>query len=202
MHYCTRCEAAPPHRDPNPGQGTAICSQCGAENEIPSVPLFVVTGGSGCGKSTVSIGLLRKRNPYLVVDADFLAHGKGGLDTWDAYYNYTCIVSLTLARNQRPIVLVGGMHPSQVENAKTSAFFSAVHFLVIACDATAQTARLKGRSATQPAEESIDNAVKQSRWIVEGAGQRPNATVLDTTGWTREQAVSYADRWILERLDG
>ncbi len=202
MHYCPRCEAAPPHRDPNPEQGTAICTRCGTDNEIPSVPLFVITGGSGCGKSAVSLGLLRKHNSYLVVDADFLCHDRDAFDSWDAFYNFTCIVGLTLARNRRPIVLVGGMHPSQIENAKTSAYFSAVHFLVIACDPTTQTARLKGRSAGPPTEESINNAIKESRWINEGAGERPNATILDTTDWTREQTISTANRWILERLDG
>jgi len=206
MHFCPRCEAAPPHRDPNPEQGTAICTHCGTENKIPSVPLLVITGGSGCGKTTVSLGLLRKRNPYFVVDADFLCHDRDAFDSWDAFYNFTSIVSLTLARNLRPIILVGGMHPSQIENAKTSAYFSAVHFLVISCDPATQTERLKGRSLQggmkTPTPESISNALNQNRWITEGAGSRPNATVLDTTHLTRDQTTSIADRWILERIDG
>ena len=205
MHFCTRCEAGPPHRDPIPEQGTAVCTRCGTRNRIPRVPLFVITGGSGCGKTTVSLGLMRKRNPYLVVDADFLCHDRDAFDSWDAFYNFATIVSLALARNMRPIVLVGGMHPSQIENAKTSAYFSAVHFLVISCDPGTQTARLNGRhlhgAARPPTPESLGNALNQSRWITEAADSRPNVTVLDTTNLTRDQTVSTADRWILERLD-
>jgi hypothetical protein len=145
MHFCTSCEAGMPHRDPVPEQGTAICTRCGTENKIACVPLFVITGGSGSGKTTVTQGLLRKLNPYLVVDADFLSHDRNAFDSWDAFYNFTTIVSLTLARNLRPIVLVAGVGPSQIEKAKTSSFFSAVHFLVISCDQATQTARLKGR---------------------------------------------------------
>jgi len=98
------------------------------------------------------------------------------------------------------------MHPSQIENAKTSAYFSAVHFLVLSCDPITQTERLKGRSLMgamkSPTPESINNALHQARWITEGAGSRQNATVLDTTNLTRDQTISTADRWILERIEG
>ena len=206
MHYCTSCEAAMPHRDPVPERGIAACRQCGTENRIPDVPLFVITGGSGCGKSTVSQGLLRKRNPYLVVDADFLFPNMKSFGSWDNFYNFATIVSLTLARNLRPIVLVGGASLSQIEKAKTSAFFSSVHFLVVSRDQASQTARLKGRclygTTGPPTPESISNALNQARFIAEEASSRSNATVLDTTNLSRDETISTVDNWILERLDG
>ena len=206
MHFCTSCEAGTPHRDPVPEQGTAICTQCGTENKIPSVPLFVITGGSGCGKTAVTQGLLRKRNPYFVVDSDYLCHDRDSFGSWDNFYNFATIVSLTLARNLRPIVLVGGVTPSQIEKARTAAYFSAVHFLVISCNPTTQTERLKGRYLhgvmKPPTPESISSALNQARFITEEAHSRPNATVLYTTNLTRDQTISKVDRWILDRLDG
>ena len=206
MHFCTSCGAGRILRDPIPERGTAICTQCGAENEIPWVPLFVITGGSGCGKSTVAQGLLRKRNPYVVVDADYLCHDRESFDSWDSFWNFATIVSLTLARNQRPIVLVGWVNPSQIEKAATSAYFSAVHFLVLSCDPSTQTERLEGRSlpgvVAPPTPESISMALHGTRFITEEAHSRPNATVLDNTNLTRDQTVPTVDRWIMERLDG
>ena len=101
-------------------------------------------------------------------------------------------------------MLVGGVGPSQIEKAKTSAFFSAVHFLVVSCDDATQTTRLKGRDlhglTRPPTPESISNALNQARWITQEASSRSNATVLDTTNLTRDQTILKADRWILERL--
>lgn len=73
-----------------------------------------MTGSSGCGKSTVSQRLQQKLNPYF--NSDFLLHdiaGYGG--SWDTFWNFVCIVSLTLARNLRPIVVVGRLGPRNSE---------------------------------------------------------------------------------------
>lgn len=206
MHFCTNCEKTLPHRDPRPDDGVAVCSQCGTENKIPRVPLFVVTGSSGCGKSTVSQILLQKPNPYFIVDSDFLLHDiKGYGGSWDTFWNFVCIVSLNLARNHRPMVVVGRVHPTQIEKAFTSKFFSAVHYIVLTCEPATQTERLNGRAVpgllNLPTPEQIEGHHKGTVAITEEARSRPNATVLDNTLMTQDQTAAAVDRWILERLD-
>lgn len=207
MHFCTSCQATFPHKDPRPDQGVAVCTQCGSENRIPRVPLFIITGSSGCGKSTVAQILLGKLNPYFIVDADFLCHDiKGYGGSWDAFWNHVSIVSLALARNLRPIVVVGRVTPAQIEKAKTLSFFSAVHYMILTCDPSTQAARLKGRSVPgllkPPTPEEIEGHARAAQSIVEEARQRPNATILDNTGLTQSHTAAVVDRWILERLDG
>lgn len=207
MHFCANCQRTFPHRDPRPDEGVAICTQCGSENWIPRVPLFIVTGSSGCGKSTVAQILLGKLNPYFIIDADFLLHDiKGFGGSWDAFWNHVSIVSLTLARNLRPIVVVGRVTPAQIEKAKTLSYFSAVHYMVLTCDPPTQTARLNGRSVpgllTTPTPDQIEGNIRATQSILVEARQRPNATVLDSTDLTQHQTAAVVDRWILERLDG
>ena len=167
----------------------------------------MITGSSGCGKSTVAQILLQKLNPYFIVDSDFLLHdidGYGG--SWDTFWNFVCIVSLTLARNLRPIVVVGRVHPTQIEKAKTSDFFSGVHYMVLTCSPSTQTERLTGRVVpglmSSPTPEQIEGHQKGTLAITEEARSRPNATVLDNTHLTEDQTATAVDRWILERLDG
>ncbi len=206
MHFCNNCQKTLPHRDPRPDQGVAFCTQCGSENRIPRVPLFVVTGSSGCGKSTVSQRLQQKLNPYFIIDADFLLHdidGYGG--SWDTFWNFVCIVSLTLARNLRPIVVVGRVLPSQIEKAKTSEFFSAVHYMILTCDPATQSKRLNERAVpgllNVPAAEQIKGHVNGSLSMTDEARDRANATVMDNTQMIQDETASAVDRWILERLD-
>jgi len=202
MNFCTNCEGGRPHRKPE--RGIAICEECGTENEVPWVPLLVITGGGGCGKTAVTQNLLRKENPYVVIEADYLLGGRKAFDSWDSYWNYVAIVSRTLARNLRPIVLVGWVPPSLIEKTASSKYFSVVHFLVLTCDPEIQTERLKARyrfGDSEPPPESITNALNGTNHIVEEANSRPNATVLDTTNLTQYETTSMVDRWILERLD-
>ena len=207
MHFCANCQRTFPHRDPRPDEGVAICTQCGSENWIPRVPLFIVTGSSGCGKSNVAQILLGKLNPYFIVDSDFLLHDIKGYDgSWDAFWNHVSIVSLTLARNLRPIAVVGRVTPAQIEKAKTLSFFSSVHYMVLTCDPSAQAARLKGRAVpgllSAPTPDQMEGHIRAAQSIVEEGRQRPNATVLDNTDQTPQQTAAIVDRWILERLGG
>ena len=60
--------------DADPGAHRLRCPRCGSESWLPALPLFVVTGASGTGKSTIT-GPLRTLLPgCLVVEADVILH--------------------------------------------------------------------------------------------------------------------------------
>lgn len=197
MHYCDTCKAATTHSEPVPERSAALCAECGSENQIPYVPLLVITGGGGCGKTTVTQALLRKSNPYFVVEADYLLHGRGGYDTWEQYWNHVAIVCRTLGRNRQPLVLAGWAYPSQMEQFHSTQFFSAVHYLVLACDPETQKKRLEPRSYP---DEQINGCIDATQNLSAEAHERENATILDTSHMTLEEVVAEVDRWILARL--
>ena len=205
MYFCTSCETEKPHGLPIPDRGgVATCDDCGTENKIPWLPLFVVTGGGGCGKTTVGKGLLRKPNPFFVLEADYLLRARESFDSYDEYWDYVTFVSRQLTMNLRPVVLCGWVNPSQIEQSRSSIYFSAIHYLVVACDAATQATRLNGRYPRErqspPTPQDVDKCVSATRYISEEASSRSNATVLDTTHQTRDQTISAAESWILDRL--
>lgn len=172
MNYCKTCNTGTPHRVAVPERSAAVCNEGGTENEITYVPLFVITGGGGCGKSTAAIELLRKSNPYFVIAAKYLGHGKGGFDTWEEYWNGVAIVCRTFGRNRLPLVLVS--------------------------DPETQRRRLEARAMTTP--DKVEFALGATVTMTAEAEERENATILDTSGMTPKQLGAAADRWILERL--
>ena len=206
MYFCSNCKTETRHAEVVAERGTAICEDCGTENKLPWLPLFVITGGGGCGKTTVAQGLLRKPNPYFVLQSDYFGAVEKAFDSYDDFWAYMTLLSCQFTKNLKPVVLCGWVNPSQIEQAPCAAYFSAVHSLVLSCDATTQTERLKGRYPRErpspPSPENIRLALLATRLMTEEARANPNVTVLDTTHLTRNQVVSAADRWILERLDG
>ena len=48
------------------------CPKCGAEWIFKSMPLFILTGCSGVGKTTTAIEMMRKKVDFIVLDADIL----------------------------------------------------------------------------------------------------------------------------------
>ena len=66
------------------------CPRCGIERRLPGRPLFVVTGASGAGKSTIVEPLRRRLPGYEVFEADVLLHVAAL--AWDTWRN-TCDTS-------------------------------------------------------------------------------------------------------------
>ena len=198
MNYCKTCNTGTPHRVAVPERLAAVCNEGGTENEITYVPLFVITGGGGCGKSTAAIELLRKSNPYCVIDAEYLGHGKGGFDTWEECWNGVAIVCRTFGHNRLPLVLAGWIPPGLWEGFHSSQFFSPTYFLVLVSDPETQRRRLEARAVTTP--DKFEFALGATVTMTAEAEERENATILDTSGMTPKQLGAAADRWILERL--
>jgi hypothetical protein len=77
------------------------CPSCGDEQRIPALPLFVVTGASGTGKSTVMEPLRARLPDVEVFDVDVtLQVAALGWDTW-------------LRANIRPCLDTNGLTPDQ-----------------------------------------------------------------------------------------
>jgi broad-specificity NMP kinase len=205
MYPCPKCDYRGGHLQGGAENGTTVCPKCDTRYDITWLPLFVITGGGGCGKTTVGETLVGRLDKCLVIEMDPFAPLRKAGKTIQDYWEYLLFVAMSLSRNGRPVVLCGWVSPSQIEKCPTSAFFPTIYTLVLACDEATQTARLEGRypkrRKSPVTAEYIEESIRGTRLLKEEMESRPNATVLDTTGYSRDQTVSAAERWILERLD-
>jgi hypothetical protein len=70
MSPCPHCDFGPGHPDMQHDRGTVICPNCGKAYSIPRFPFFVITGGGGCGKTTVAETLIGRLDACLIVEMD------------------------------------------------------------------------------------------------------------------------------------
>ena len=69
--------------DADPRAHRLRCPRCGAGSWLPALPLFVVTGASGSGKTTITGPLRRLLPGCLVLETDVILHVAAlGWDTW------------------------------------------------------------------------------------------------------------------------
>jgi len=203
MNPCPNCEHA---RGPlTPENGMVVCPKCGTQYAITWLPLLVITGSSGCGKTTITQKLIGQIGQCVFLESDYLLLAQDAVESPQDYWNFIILQCMQLVRNKRPIVLTGWVNPSQIENTPRSKFFSTVHSLVLTCDEATQTARLQQRfqehPPNRPAQQKIETALRGTRHLKEEAEKRPNVTELDTTHMTPDQTASATKQWILERLN-
>jgi len=94
----------------------------------------------------LSGNLFGRLDECLILQSDYLLRAKETFDTWDEYWHFLILQCMSLQRNGRPVVLEGWVNPSQIMNSHRIRFFSAVHILLLTCDADVQTARLESRN--------------------------------------------------------
>jgi hypothetical protein len=121
------------------------CPRCGAGSWLPALPLFVVTGASGTGKSTIT-GPLRTLLPgCLVAETDVILHVAAlGWDTWR---NTWLQLAHAAALGGQATVLTGSFTPDQLEGLPARKLIGPIHFALLDCPDDILAGRLRARPA-------------------------------------------------------
>ena len=168
------------------------------------LPLFVVTGGGGSGKSTVASGLRGRLDTCLVVEADLFYPIQESARSNDDYWSYMIFLCQELMQNGKPVVLFGWVNPRECEASEHIGYFSSVHYLALVSDKRTQEARIRGRYPTSreepPTDEFIAMALQATQILKNEAGKRSGVTVLDTTGMSVDDTLVETASWISARL--
>jgi predicted kinase len=176
---------------PEPSAGRLRCPVCGEQRQLAALPLFVVTGASGAGKSAMT-GHLRGMLPgVLVFEIDLILHvaalGPDHLpNTW-----------LQLAHeaglNGYPVVLTGSLMPEHVERQPARVLAGPVHFAVLDCADDVRAARLRARPAWRGTHSDAAVAEHQrfAAWL------RGNISpCFDTSAATPAEVAARVAAWV------
>ena len=189
-----------------PAQAHITCPHCQYSVVLPYLPLFIINGASGSGKSAVQVQLMMRMTSVLWLESDIF---------WSDAFNtpeddYLALRSYTLraAKNmmwsaRKPLVLQGTALPHQIEANPERCYFSAVHYLTLLCDNEELARRLQARPAWRETQDEgfIQQMCAFQDWLrINAADTNPPMTLLDNTNLSESETADRVEAWIVARL--
>lgn len=207
FNICPNCGEYRVDKVIEPEGSYAVCPNCGIRHKFVQLPLFILTGASGVGKSTTCLALASKIKDVVVMESDILWRKEFAQPETD--YREFREVWLRLCKNisqaGKPVVLCGAGVPAQFERCVERRYFSNLYYLALICDDEIPASRLRSRPAWRGSfkNEYIKEHVAFNRWLVNNAQwTNPSITLLDTSGITVDESVEGVERWIRSHLNG
>ncbi len=182
------------------GPGTALvpgstttslhCPRCGARTARSDLPLFVVAGVSGAGKTTVLESLRPRLRDCELFDVDLILHVAGlGWETWR---NTWLQLAGAIALNGRPTVLCGTFTPGQLAELPARRLVGPVHFCLLNAPHDVISDRLRSRPTWRG---STDEFIEAQRGFA--AQLRAEITpVFDTATLDPAATAECVAKWI------
>jgi hypothetical protein len=193
--FCMRCGPGAA-LDADPAARRLRRARCGEETRLPGLPLFVVTGASGAGKTTITQPLRRLLPECAVFEADaILSMAAIG---WDAWRSTWLMVAREVALGGRATVLTGSLTPDQLSRLPARKLVGPLYFANLDCSDDVLAERLRARPAWRGTSSDAKVAEHQrfAAWLRAGIDPSFDTSVL-TIGEVAEQVAG----WVRGRLD-
>ena len=183
----------------------AICPNCGHRHPFLRLPLFVVTGASGSGKSTICLALAGRLRECVVLESDILwgVVPASPDDGYRGYANTWLRLVKNIHQSGRPVALFGTATPETLESCAERRYLGPIHYLALVCDDDVLAARLQARPTWREAGSAAFVAEMQTfnRWLFDHAATtQPPMTLLDTGGSTLQHSAAIVARWVRSHL--
>lgn len=164
-------------------------------------PLFIVTGASCVGKSTLCEELFKNERDYIIMESDLLWHEMYNTpeDNYCTYRKLWMNVCANISQIEKPVVLCGCNTPEQLENQQERSLFTDIHYLAVVCDEEVLRQRIAKRGVTDP--NWIKSSVDFNNWLKENPlNTTPNINLLDTSSLTSAQVAVTLEAWIRKNM--
>lgn len=181
-----------------PYEGHAVCPRCGRTDDVVLGQLFVVTGASGSGKTSVFGPLARRlRGRCVIFDSDLLMDAAGALSgsrpiDWAAFHSAWLAVAHGVAQSGTPAVLLGPFIPAHLQELAARRWFADIHFIALDCPDELRRARMSARPRWR--NHDIDEQVEFGRWLRRNIAER-----VDTSRGTPDDAAAVVASCIVSR---
>lgn len=159
------------------------------------LPLFIVTGASGSGKTFVIKELRRLMPDFDIFDPDHLVDFIG--HDWEKIRNIWLRVARNIAQSGRMTIICGTMMPWDIEKCADFHFFKHVYYLNLHCDEETREKRLRERNWP---EEEIQNHKNFANRLLEITDEvyDPPMPTIDTTDADVVEVACQIKEWVLK----
>ena len=179
MNVCGGCGSYRVDKTIDAEDSVAICPECGHRTPFVRSCLSIVSGASGCGKSTVCARLMGVVSDAVLLETDILwgpAFADGSAGAARAFSEVWLRVAKNIAQSGRPVVLFGagcGV-PDNVEPCVERRYFASVRYLALTCNEAELRRRLAARPAWRQsnAPAFVDAQVRFNAWFLERIAER------------------------------
>ena len=199
LNNCRNCEHYNPAKVISDDGLTMKCPKCGAVNDIKRLPLFLITGASGVGKSTIAAELFRNEKDYIVIEGDILWNQVYNTpeDDYRKYRELQLRLCKNISQGGKPVVLCGCSVPNQFEKCIESRYFSSFHYIAITCEDKVLEKRLRDkRNITD--ENWIKSSIEFNKWLKGNAEKtNPKIHLLDTSTKPLHESCKLVDEWLM-----
>jgi predicted ABC-type ATPase len=183
----------------------AVCPYCHYAHPFLQQPLFIISGASGAGKTTVGLALVPILKECVVMGSDILWGMVPATpdDNYSSYRNLWLRVAKNIGQAGRPVVLCGTALPEQFEDCPERRYFSTLFYLAMVCDDDLLVERLRSRPAWRQSHsaEFVEDMLQFNRWFKANAHMTsPPMTLCDTSQRAIAETVAYVAQWIRQRL--
>ena len=194
--YCPSCEQYNNDNTVKNGDGYVgyeVCRDCGFEIEFKRLPLFVLVGANGTGKTTVMKSLIGRLTSVIAFESDCLWNRYSSEENlWDRICFYT-------GQNGMPCLVAGHFGP----DAFRGEYYYQIHHMLLTC----KTEELKRRLLSRPQwrrtcdPEELKRLIEYNENILPAWGDEyTNLTVIDTTDGDLNQYVRQIETQIRDAL--
>jgi len=200
LNYCRKCGSYRADKIISTNGKTMTCPKCGFKQEIKRLPLFIITGASGVGKSTIALELYKNEKDYIVLESDILWNNAYNTpeDDYLAYRELQLRLSKNISQVGKPVVLCGSAIPKQYENCVESRYFSSINFIAMVCDEKTLEKRLRvGRNVND--DNWINSSIEFNKWLIENKNQ--NIKLIDTSKSDIKLYAKQINDWIISILN-
>jgi hypothetical protein len=204
FNVCIACGLS--HVEPeSDGSGHLVCSSCGDRRDFRRLPLLLVGGPAGAGKSTVGAALLGEVTEAVLIESDLLWRREFDTpgDGYKDYFRLWLRLAAHISQSGRPAALFGAGFavPHNAEGLPERRLFSAVHYLGLVCDDDVLASRLRARPTWRnTTDELVEEHVRFNHWLKEhAAATAPPVTLVDTTRAAVAETAALVARWIRAR---
>lgn len=204
MNVCYQCGIYRADKHIDPTGPYAICPECGYRHPFISLPLLIISGASGAGKSTACNHLTGRYQESVLLDSDILWRSEFNQpkDNYREYFETWLRMCKNISQSGRPVVLFGAGFgvPENLEGCMERRYFSSVRYLALVCSNEILSQRLRERPAWRESgnPEYIEEHQRFNQWFLNynQNSNQPPITLLDTSQKSLEDTTKEVEGWI------